>query len=57
MPYKIVEAKEGGFRVCDKSRCFSSKPLPKAQAEKQRVAIALSESHRTGKPPRLFFTK
>lgn len=54
MPYKIV-GEDGGFRVCDKKRCFSRHPLTKKKATAQRVAIALSESKMTGKPVGTFF--
>lgn len=43
MPYLIKKVK-GGFVVEDKSgKKFSNKPLTKTVAEKQRIAIALSE--------------
>jgi hypothetical protein len=45
MPYDVVK-KGYGWKVCksnDKSKCFSEKPLPKGRAEKQRIAITLSE--------------
>lgn len=54
MPFKIV-GQDRGFKVCDKKRCYSKKPLTKKQAQKQRVAIALSESRRTGKSIDKFF--
>lgn len=54
MPYHI-EKLPGGFKVCDDNRCFSQKPMPKKQAMKQRIAIALSESKRTGKKPSTYF--
>jgi hypothetical protein len=55
MPYKIV--KEGtGFVVMDKKgKQFSKKPLSKKIARKQQIAIALSESKKTGKPVSSFF--
>jgi hypothetical protein len=54
MPYKIVP--EGsGFVVKHGTHAFSNKPLTKAMATKQRVAIALSESRKTGKPAGKFF--
>lgn len=49
MPYSI-ESTGKGFKVCDASgKCFSKKGLPKKTAERQRVAIAISESKKTGK--------
>jgi hypothetical protein len=55
MPYHI-EAMGKGFRVCDDSgKCFSKKGLPKKTAEKQRIAIAISESIRSKKPVSSFF--
>ena len=60
MPYKIVEEHPGCFKVKDPkhpSRVFSSKCQRKSMAMKQRVAIALSESRRTGKAPSYFFSK
>jgi hypothetical protein len=55
MPYTIEQTGKG-FRVCDSSmKCFSKKGLPKATAQKQRIAIAISESQKTGKPIKSFF--
>ena len=55
MPYKIVHAKNG-FYVEDKAgKKFSNKPLTKKAAQKQRIAIAISESHKTGKSIDKFF--
>lgn len=54
MPYKIEPYKEG-FRVCDSSRCFSNKPLSKSKAQRQRIAIAMSEHKKTGKAVKSFF--
>jgi len=55
MPYKIVHM-DGGFAVSDaKGRKFSKKPITKKMAMKQRIAIALSESEKTGKPVSSFF--
>ena len=54
MPLKI--AKECGYFVENKKgEKFSKKPLTKKMAKKQRVAIALSESKKTGKPASYFF--
>lgn len=55
MPYKIVHM-GSGFAVTDnRGRTFSKKPLTKKVASKQRIAIALSESRKTGKPVGDFF--
>lgn len=55
MPYTIEQTGKG-FRVCDSSmKCFSKKGLSKATAQKQRIAIAISESQKTGKPIKSFF--
>ena len=56
MPYKITHAKDG-FYVYDTvtKKHFSKHGLTKKQAEAQRVAIALSEHKKTGKPTELFF--
>jgi hypothetical protein len=55
MPYKIVHM-DGGFAVRDaKGKEFSKRPLTKKIATKQRIAIALSESQKTGKPVSAFF--
>jgi len=50
MPYRI-ELVKGGFLVCDKKRCFSKNPLTKKKAQKQRVAIALSEHFKMPEKP------
>jgi len=54
MPYTI-ERKGNGFVVCDAKRCFSKKPLSKEKARAQRIAIALSESRKTGKAASQYF--
>jgi len=54
MPYEI-KRKGAGFVVCDAKRCFSNKPLTLQKARAQRVAIALSEAKKTGKPVSKFF--
>jgi hypothetical protein len=57
MPYTI-ERSGKGFKVCDENmKCFSNKSLPKATAYKQRIAISLSESAKTGKPIGSYFRK
>lgn len=45
MPYSIEKVK-GGFKVKDAKRYFSNKPLTKKVAEKQRIAIVLSENRK-----------
>jgi hypothetical protein len=55
MPY-MIKPVSGGFVVEDKKgNQFSNKPLTKKMAMKQRVAIALSESRKTGKPASVYF--
>ena len=55
MPYTIKDV-PGGFVVADAKRpSFSKNPLTKMMAQKQRIAIALSESSKSGKPPSLYF--
>jgi len=55
MPYNIKKVK-GGFKVCDmKGICLSNKPLPKKTALKQRIAVAISESKKSGKPVSGYF--
>ena len=55
MPF-VIKPERKGFKVYDtKGKSFSKKPLPKARAVKQRIAIALSEAKRTGKPVGEFF--
>lgn len=54
MPYEVKHVK-GGYLVCDQKRCFSNKPLTRKKAEKQRIAIALSESKKTGQPTSTYF--
>lgn len=55
MPYMIKHV-PGGFIVEDKKgKQFSGHPLTKKMAQKQRIAIALSESRKTGKPVSGYF--
>jgi len=55
MPYKIVHM-DGGFAVRDaKGKTFSNHPITKKMATRQRIAIALSESRKTGKPVSSYF--
>ena len=57
MPYS-VENTGKGFKVFDETgKSFSKKGLPKSTAYKQRIAIALSESKKTGKPLNSLFIK
>jgi hypothetical protein len=49
MPFEIVK-KAGGYLVCSEKKCFSRKPLTKKKAQKQRIALAISESKKTGQP-------
>lgn len=56
MPYQIKEIKSGCFKTCDaKNKCLSNKCLTKKVAQKQRVAVAISESKRSGKPVSSYF--
>jgi len=57
MPYSVEKVK-GGYKVFKNEKYgvkeerrvpFSNKPLTKKVAEKQRIAIALSEAKKTGK--------
>lgn len=55
MPYNIKKV-NGGFKVCDKvGMCLSNKPLTKKVALKQRIAVAISEHKKTGKPTSAYF--
>ena len=54
MPYRIKKVK-GGFVVSDGKKNLSNKPLTKAIAMKQRIAVALSEAKMTGKPASIYF--
>jgi hypothetical protein len=54
MPYEIRKV-GGGFLVCDKKRCFSRSPLTKKKAEKQRIAIAISEHSKSPEKPMASF--
>jgi len=54
MPYSIEKVK-GGFKVSDGKKYFSNKPLTKKVATSQRIAVALSESKKTGKPISNYF--
>jgi hypothetical protein len=56
MPFEIKKVGRG-FKVVEpgKTHVFSHNPLSKKQAMKQRVAIALSESRKSGKPVKSYF--
>lgn len=55
MPYKLIPWGKG-YAVADSSgRKFSSMPLSKETARKQQIAIAISESKKTGKDISKFF--
>ena len=57
MPYIIIKVK-GGFKVAKKSNpkeTYSNKPLTKKMAEKQKIAIEISE--RNAKQAKLVRTK
>lgn len=56
MPYKIAKV-VGGYQVIDPmtKHKFSKNPLTKSKAQKQRVAIALSESKMTHEPVSHYF--
>jgi hypothetical protein len=56
MPFQIKKVGKG-FKVVEpgKTHVFSNNPLSKKQAMKQRVAIALSESRKSGKPIKSYF--
>ena len=55
MVYRIINM-DGGFAVKDaKGKTFSNNPLTKKMATKQRIAIALSEAQKTGKPASMYF--
>lgn len=48
MPLKIIKS-GSGFKVSDGKITLSKKPMTKKQAEKQRIAVALSIHQRRGK--------
>jgi len=56
MPFQIKKVGKG-YKVVEpgKTHVFSNNPLSKKQAMKQMVAIALSESRKSGKPIKSFF--
>lgn len=58
MPFAIKKFSNNCFGVRDvmkPSHIFSKKCQTKKQAEKQRVAIILSESRKSGKPAKNYF--
>jgi len=55
MPY-FIKPVGNRFKVCDQAgKCFSNRGLTKKTAQKQRIAIALSESRKTGKDVGAYF--
>ena len=56
MPYQISKV-PGGFKVKNavSGKTYSSHPLTKSKAIKQRVAIALSEARKAHQSPSIFF--
>ena len=56
MPYRIIRV-AGGFKACDDKKCFSKNPLTKKQAQKQRIAVALSEHRKKPYLPINYFFK
>lgn len=51
----FIEREKGGFRATDDGKFFSKRPMTKEQAQKQRVAIALSLAKKEGKPTKMYF--
>lgn len=51
----FIEKEKNGFRACDAKGCFSKRPMTKEQAQKQRIAIALSLARKEGKPAGIYF--
>lgn len=56
MPLFVREV-PGGFKTCDAKRCLSNKPMTRKQAEKQRIAVALSIHRSRGLPMKEIFGK
>lgn len=54
MPY-FLRKLANGYKVCDANRCFSKKPISFKQAQKQRVAIALSEHSKNPTKPMSYY--
>jgi len=56
MPYKVIKSK-GKFFVSDNVGIRLPGPgfITKAQARKQQIAVALSQSERQGKPVSFYF--
>jgi len=56
MPYKVIKSK-GKFFVSDNAGIRLPGPgfITKAQARKQQIAVALSQSERQGKPVSFYF--
>jgi len=57
MPYKIVKDDGGYFVQDEKGKKFSKHPLAKVMAQRQREAIAISESRKKGKNASYYFIK
>ena len=61
MPYAVIKrpGTNSCFNVVDplSSRVFSKRCQTKKMARKQQIALALSESRKTGKPVKSFFVK
>lgn len=55
MPLFVREV-PGGFKTCDAKRCLSNKPMTRKQAEKQRIAVALSIHRTRGVPLKEIFS-
>lgn len=58
MPYSIVEKEKGCFGIKDiknPSHVFSKKCQTRKQALKQRVAVVLNQTRKTGKSSKSFF--
>lgn len=51
----FIEKEKGGFKACDDKKCFSKRPMTKEQAQKQRVAIALSLARKESRPAKVYF--
>jgi hypothetical protein len=53
--YGVKGAKNASASALERRVPFSNKPLTKKVAEKQRIAIALSEARKTGKSVSSYF--
>lgn len=52
----FIEKESRGFKACDAKGCFSKQPMTKENAQKQRIAIALSLAKKEGKPAKVYFS-